>query len=123
MVSHGVALYARVSTDQQARDNTIASQVAALHERIAAEGDRVLPEHAYIDEGYSGAGLVRPALERLRDAVAMGLVERLYVHAPDRLARRRRIRQASAFSPSRHSTVETRYPAAPQRNRQACASL
>jgi hypothetical protein len=88
MVSHGVALYARVSTDQQARDNTIASQVAALHERIAAEGDRVLPEHAYIDEGYSGAGLVRPALERLRDAVAMGLVERLYVHAPDRLARR-----------------------------------
>src|SRR3954470_19804480 len=77
MVSHGVAFYARVSTDQQARDNTIASQVAALHERIAAEGDRVLPEHAYIDEGYSGAGLVRPALERLRDAVAMGLVERL----------------------------------------------
>src|ERR671933_1522928 len=88
MVSHGVALYARVSTDQQARDNTIASQVAALHERIAAEGDRVLPEHAYIDEGYSGAGLVRPALERLRDAVAMGLVGRLHVHAPDRLARR-----------------------------------
>jgi site-specific DNA recombinase len=88
MVSHGVALYARVSTDQQARDNTIASQVAALRERIAAEGDRVLPEHAYIDEGYSGAGLVRPALERLRDAVAMGLVGRLHVHAPDRLARR-----------------------------------
>jgi site-specific DNA recombinase len=88
MVSRGVALYARVSTDQQARDNTIASQVAALHERIAAEDDRVLPEHIYIDEGYSGAGLVRPALERLRDAVAMGLVGRLYVHAPDRLARR-----------------------------------
>src|SRR3954447_5128671 len=88
MVSHGVALYARVSTDQQARDNTIVSQVAALHERIAAEGDRVLPEHIYVDEGYSGAGLVRPALERLRDAVATGLVGRLYVHAPDRLARR-----------------------------------
>jgi site-specific DNA recombinase len=88
MVSRGVALYARVSTDQQARDNTIASQVAALHERIAAEDNRVLPEHIYIDEGYSGAGLVRPALERLRDAIAMGLVGRLYVHAPDRLARR-----------------------------------
>src|ERR687893_3273188 len=64
MVSRGVALYARVSTDQQARDNTIASQVAALHERIAAEGDRVLPEHAYIDEGHSGAGPGGPALER-----------------------------------------------------------
>ena len=88
MVSRGVALYARVSTDQQARDDTTASQVAALRERIAAEGDRVLPEHAYIDEGYGGAGLVRPALERLRDAVAMGLVGRLHVHAPDRLARR-----------------------------------
>jgi site-specific DNA recombinase len=60
MVNRGVALYARVSTDQQARDNTIASQVAALHERIAAEDDCVLPEHIYIDEGYSGAGLVAP---------------------------------------------------------------
>jgi site-specific DNA recombinase len=48
----------------------------------------VTPDHAYVDEGYSGAGLVRPALERLRDAVAAGLVGRLYVHAPDRLARR-----------------------------------
>jgi site-specific DNA recombinase len=78
MPDRDVALYARVSTDQQARDNTIVSQVAALHERIAVEGDRVLPEHIYVDEGYSGAGLVRPALERLRDAVATGLVGRLY---------------------------------------------
>src|SRR5918997_6174065 len=65
LVGRGVALYARASTDQQARDNTTASQVAALRERIAAEGDRALPEHAYIDEGHSGAGLVRPPLERL----------------------------------------------------------
>src|SRR5215212_1281003 len=86
MSDREAALYARVSTDQQARDNTIASQLAALRERIATDGERVTPDHAYVDEGYSGAGLVRPGLERLRDAVAAGLIERLYVHAPDRLA-------------------------------------
>jgi site-specific DNA recombinase len=42
----------------------------------------------FIDEGYSGATLVRPALERLREAVAVGAVDRLYVHSPDRLARK-----------------------------------
>jgi site-specific DNA recombinase len=88
MSDREAALYARVSTDQQARDNTIASQLAALRERIATDGERVTPDHAYVDEGYSGAGLVRPGLERLRDAVAAGLIGRLYVHAPDRLARR-----------------------------------
>jgi len=42
----------------------------------------------FIDEGYSGATLIRPALERLRDAAAAGDVDRLYVHSPDRLARK-----------------------------------
>jgi site-specific DNA recombinase len=82
------ALYARVSSESQARDNTIASQVAALRERIAAEGFLLEPDHSYEDDGYSGSILSRPALERLRDAVAAGRIERIYVHAPDRLARR-----------------------------------
>src|SRR5258708_19684285 len=82
-----VDLYARVSSDGQARDNTIASQIAALQERVAADGFRVLPDHAYVDEGYSGTILLRPALEKLRDAVAAGIVTRIYIHAPDRLAR------------------------------------
>jgi len=82
------ALYARVSSESQARDNTIASQVTALRECIAADGFQLEPDHSYVDEGYSGAILFRPALERLRDAVASGHVERIYVHAPDRLARR-----------------------------------
>ena len=76
------ALYARVSSESQARDNTIASQVAALRERIAAEILQLEPDHSYVDEGYSGSILSRPALERLRDAVAAGHVERIYVHAP-----------------------------------------
>ena len=88
MADERVALYARVSTEQQARDNTIASQIAALRERIAADGRQLEPDHAYVDEGYSGSSLLRPALERLRDAAAAGSVERIYVHAPDRLARR-----------------------------------
>jgi site-specific DNA recombinase len=83
-----VALYARVSSEGQARDDTIASQVAALRERIGADGFQLEPDHCYLDEGYSGASLLRPALERLRDAIAGGTVERVYVHAPDRLARR-----------------------------------
>ena len=84
----GVALYARVSSDGQARDNTIASQVAALREGVAADGFLLVPDHAYVDEGYSGTILLRPALERLRDAVAGGIVTQIYIHAPDRLARR-----------------------------------
>ena len=82
------ALYARVSSEAQARDNTIASQVTALQERIAADGFELEPDHGYLDEGYSGSILLRPALERLRDAVAGGQIDRIYVHAPDRLARR-----------------------------------
>jgi len=88
MIKGLCALYARVSSESQARDNTIASQVMALRERIAADGFSLEPDQSYVDEGYSGSILARPALERLRDAVAGGHIERIYVHAPDRLARR-----------------------------------
>jgi site-specific DNA recombinase len=82
------ALYARVSSDQQATAQTVASQASALQERSAADGSPVPPERTFIDDGYSGATLRRPALERLRDAIALGAVARLYVHSPDRLARK-----------------------------------
>jgi site-specific DNA recombinase len=88
MIARGVAIYARVSSEGQARENTIASQVASLRGRVAADGFLLEPDDCYIDDGYSGSILVRPALERLRDAAACGRIERLYVHAPDRLARR-----------------------------------
>jgi len=83
-----VALYARVSSESQAQARTIQSQLAALHDRIAQDGGALIPEHEFVDEGYSGSTLIRPALERLRDAVAAGEVQRLYVHSPDRLARK-----------------------------------
>jgi site-specific DNA recombinase len=82
------AMYARVSSERQAEAHTVESQVAALRERIARDGLHLPDELQFIDEGYSGATLVRPALERLRDAVAIGAVDRLYVHSPDRLARK-----------------------------------
>jgi site-specific DNA recombinase len=83
-----VALYARVSSEQQAEAQTIASQVAVLRERVAADGLSMSEAMQFLDEGYSGATLVRPALERLRDVIAAGSVDRLYIHSPDRLARK-----------------------------------
>ena len=82
------AMYARVSSEQQAEAQTIASQVAALRARVAAEGLTVPDALQFLDAGYSGATLVRPALERLRDVVAARAVDRLSVHSPDRLARK-----------------------------------
>jgi site-specific DNA recombinase len=82
------AIYARVSSEQQAQTQTIASQVEALQERLRQDGVAVDPELLFLDDGYSGATLVRPALERLRDTAAAGGIERLYVYAPDRLSRK-----------------------------------
>ncbi len=82
-----VTLYARVSSEQQAVTHTMARQVAALRERVAADGLTVSEAMQFLDEGYRGATLVRPALERLRDVVAAGRVDRLSVHSPARLAR------------------------------------
>jgi len=82
-----VAIYARVSSAQQAEAHTVARQGAAWRERVAADalpGSAAMP---LLDEGASGATLVRPALERLRDVIVAGSVDRRSGHAPDRLAR------------------------------------
>jgi site-specific DNA recombinase len=83
-----VALYARVSSDHQAKAATIASQLAALKQRIENDGHSLNDELCFIDEGYSGGTLVRPSLERPRDMVYAGVIDILYVHSPDRLARK-----------------------------------
>lgn len=82
-----VALYARVSSEQQAEAKTIESQLADLQARIKADGFELTNALSFVDDGYSGASLVRPALERLRDVAAAGGMDRLYVHCPDRFAR------------------------------------
>src|SRR5215469_2910306 len=83
-----VALYARVSTDRQAEAKTIEQQVDALRTYAAQQGWLAAAEHEYRDDGYSGARLDRPALDRLRDAVMQGAVDLVLVTSPDRLARR-----------------------------------
>lgn len=75
-LSHTAAIYARVSSEQQAEAATIASQVAALEERVAQDGLTLEPQMRFLDEGYSGATLIRPALERLRDMAATGAMDR-----------------------------------------------
>src|SRR5262245_16157747 len=88
VMTRSVALYARVSSQRQAQQATIESQLAALRARAAQDQCLVLPGDEYIDNGHSGSSLRRPALERLRDRVAQGAVDTIYVHSPDRLARR-----------------------------------
>src|SRR6188472_2619355 len=82
------AIYARVSSERQREEGTIRSQLAGLRELAAERGLLVADDLLFADEGFSGATLVRPALERLRDRAAEGAFEVLLCHAPDRLARR-----------------------------------
>jgi len=80
-----VALYARVSTERQQTRGTIGSQLVALRERVADEGDECVAE--FCDDGWSGARLDRPGLDALRDAAEAGLFEAVWCLSPDRLAR------------------------------------
>src|SRR3954465_934840 len=82
------ALYARVSTERQERQQTIDSQLTTLRGWLAAEGHQLAEEHVFRDEGYSGARLDRPGLDALRDVIRDGAVELVVVLSPDRLARR-----------------------------------
>ena len=82
------AIYARVSSDQQKEEKTIASQTAALVEFARSEGYSVPDEWVFQDEGYSGASLVRPGLERVRDLAAGGEIQAVLALAPDRLSRK-----------------------------------
>src|SRR5512135_3052215 len=83
-----VALYDRVSGDQQEKEDTIASQLEAVLQRIASDGLECDPELRFVDDGYSGFILARPGLERLRDQAAAGAIDRLYMLDPDRLSRK-----------------------------------
>ena len=81
------AIYARVSSARQREEETIASQTAALRAHAEQLGLDVPPEWVFEDEGYSGATLVRPALEALRDLAAQVGVDVVLCYSPDRLAR------------------------------------
>src|SRR5712671_3712318 len=82
------AIYARVSSARQKKDETIGSQTQALREHAAQARLDVPQDWVFEDEGHYGATLVRPALEALRDLAAQGCVDVVLVHSPDRLARK-----------------------------------
>ncbi len=87
MTTIRAAFYARVSGEQQAAAHTIESQIAALSERAHMDGTPVPPERQFVDDGYTGSTLIRPALDRLREPGTIRAIDRIYVHSPDRLAR------------------------------------
>jgi site-specific DNA recombinase len=81
------ALYARVSTTRQAQAQTIEQQLDRLRAAVAGRGWELDDQHVYRDDGYSGASLGRPGLDRLRDHAALAELDVVLVTAPDRLAR------------------------------------
>src|SRR6266853_3839052 len=87
-MNKSAAIYARVSSDRQKENHTIASQTAALIEYAQTHEYSVPPEWIFQDEGYSGAVLVRPGLEALRDLAAEGQIVAALVYSPDRLSRK-----------------------------------
>ena len=82
------AIYSRVSSDRQKENHTIASQVTALIQYAESNGYVVPPEWQFQDEGYSGATLLRPGLETLRDLAAGGQLDGVLIYSPDRLSRK-----------------------------------
>lgn len=80
-----VALYARVSSDQQKKEGTIQSQVEELKKHIIKNNDILVKE--YVDEGYSGARLDRPAMDQFRKDIKSDLFESIYFLNTDRIAR------------------------------------
>ena len=82
-----VAIYARVSTQQQTESQTIEQQIERLQTHIEQQQWHLADEHVFRDDGRSGANLNRPGLDHLRDAVRSGEVERVLITSPDRLSR------------------------------------
>jgi site-specific DNA recombinase len=106
------AIYARVSSEQQREAHTIASQTAALIELARTLDLDVPTAWIFEDEGYSGATLERPGLERVRDLAAEGQIQAVLVYSPDRLSRKYAYQILLIEELARHG-VETRFLNAP----------
>jgi site-specific DNA recombinase len=94
------ALYARVSTDAQQKEGTIESQLVELKRQIKVAG-HVLAEE-YIDDGYTGTLLDRPALNRMRADLKTDRFDRIYFLAADRIAREVEYQRIIVGEPLKH---------------------
>jgi site-specific DNA recombinase len=83
-----IGLYARVSSEKQAQEKTINSQIDSIIDYAKAMGEKIDPDLHFIDDGISGARLERPGLDKLRDKALSGEVTKVYVLSPDRLSRK-----------------------------------
>jgi site-specific DNA recombinase len=107
------AIYARVSSEQQREANTIASQTASLIEFAQGHDLEVPKEWVFEDDGYSGATLERPGLERVRDLAAEGHIQVVLAYSPDRLSRKYAY-QILLIEELARNGVETLFVKAPQ---------
>jgi len=107
------AIYARVSSDTQREANTIASQTAALIDFARSRNYQVPAEWLFEDAGSSGATLLRPGLERVRDLAAEGQIQAVLVYSPDRLSRKYAY-QILIMEEFARAGVETVFVKAPQ---------
>ena len=81
-----IAVYARVSTARQEEEGTIETQLSAVRE-FAAKNNYAIVK-SYVDNGWSGDMLARPALDQLREDAKKKLWQAVLIYDPDRLARR-----------------------------------
>ena len=81
------AIYLRVSTNRQTQAQTIEQQLERLRKHLELQGEALLADNIFRDDGYRGANLNRPGLDRLRDRVKGGVLDRVLLTSPDRLAR------------------------------------
>jgi len=95
------AVYARASSNNL----PVAIQLAVLRGQVVEDELRVPTEREFVDQGYSGATLARPGLDRLRQLVTHGGIDRVYVQSRDRLARTREL-QALLFSEFQAAGIE-----------------
>jgi site-specific DNA recombinase len=107
------AIYARVSSEQQREAHTIGSQTTALIELAKTLDLEVPTAWIFEDDGYSGATLERPGLERVRDLAAEGQIQVVLVYSPDRLSRKYAY-QILLIEELTRQGVETRFLNAPQ---------
>lgn len=107
------AIYTRVSSEQQREERTIASQTAALIEFAQSHDLEVPKEWVFEDDGFSGATLERPGLERVRDLAAEGHLQVVLAYAPDRLSRKYAY-QVLLIEELARQGVETLFVKAPQ---------
>src|SRR5437016_13676100 len=107
------AIYARVSSEQQREENTIASQTASLIEFAQSHDLEVPREWVFEDEGYSGPTLERQGLEPVRDLAAEGQIQVVLGYSPDRLSRKYAYQILLIEEFARHG-VETLFVKSPQ---------